>query len=718
MGEPKMPTKARIAISRGFLQSFEKLPRAQQKKVREFTEKFERDPTQPGINLERVHGARDENVRSVRVDHAYRAIILHPPRGDVYVCAWVDHHDEAYAWARNRVFEVNPRSGTVQLYSMEEVLQADVACEPESAAPGTASGAQACLFDDLDDKDLVLGGVPEPLLPAVRKVITDQDLDKLAPHLPEEVSELLYMLAAGYSLAEALEEMAHAAAVEPVDTEDFSAALSRPQSQRMFSFVDDAEQLRDMLDAPLEQWRIFLHPSQQKIVSADAFGPTLVLGGAGTGKTVCLIHRARHLVSEVFRADDDLVLVTTFTRNLAGDLEHSLKALCNEREFKRLEVNNIHSWAAQFLREHGVEPVIVANDQRRNAWRRVTEEHDALHLSASFYEDEWNQVVMGQDIAEQWGYLSAERTGRGVRLSRSQRVDAWKVLAGYKQWLAENGWLEWDGVLREARLLMEKQGIRLPYRAILVDETQDMSPQALRLLRAMVPEGPNDLFLVGDGRQRIYGYPVRMSHYGIQIRGRSKRLRLNYRTTDEIRGQAVSVLKGCWIDDLDGSEDEHRGFRSLRHGPQPEVVHHDSEAAEAAFVVATVKRWLSEVEPERICVAARRTFLLKERYGPLLGSANVAWYFLEQDAEDSRQSAGVRLATMHRMKGLEFQRVLLAGVQEGYVPFTGGDFGELDEVARDEWILRERCLFHVACTRARDELVITGHGEPGSFFET
>jgi hypothetical protein len=701
--------KARMAVSKDFLESYTKLPPAQQKKVREFTEKFERDPTQSGINFERIEGARDDKVRSVRIDQAYRAIIIHPPRGDVYLCAWVDHHDKAYAWARNRVFGVNPQSGTFQLYSMEEVL--DDTTEAPTEPSSEAQSYQGRLFDAVDEEDLILGGVPVPLLPAVRELITEKDLDALAPLLPEEVAELLYLLAAGYSLLDAMEQMAHSDKPTTVDTEDFSAALAKPESKRTFRVIDHAEDLQSMLDAPLERWRIFLHPSQRKVITAAANGPTRVLGGAGTGKTVCLMHRARHLADEVFAGDDDLILVTTFTRNLAGDLEHNLKALCDSREMKHLEVRNLHSWTAQFLRRQSVEFDILSDADARDVWRQLTEAHDTLDLAPTFYADEWDQVVMGQDVTDQASYMSARRTGRGVRLSRRQRLASWQVLDAYRSWLADNQKLDWDGVMREARLLIEKQSISLPYRAVLVDETQDMSPQALRLLRAMVPPGPNDLFLVGDAHQRIYGRPIRMSHYGIEIRGRSKRLKLNYRTTEEIRDQAVSILKGCPIDDLDGATDDQKGFRSLRHGPKPVIEHHKSEADEAAFVVDTIKSWLKDdVKPESICIAARLSADLKDRYGPLLNSADIDWHLLEADSEDSRDSPGVRLATMHRMKGLEFQRVLLVCVQESHLPFTGGDFEELDEVGRDEWVLRERCLLHVACTRARDQLVVTGYG--------
>ena len=699
---------AQVAFSKDFMESYSRLPRTIQKKVREFTEKFQRDPTQRGLNFERVEGARDPKVRSVRIDQAYRAIVVHPPKGDVYLCVWVDHHDDAYRWVRDRCFEVNPRSGTFQIFELTE----GGALPDEGAAPSvTEHAADKKLFDSYDDEDLLLAGVPEPLLASVRALQADEDLEALAPHLPSDAAEMLYLLAAGYSLVEAIEEIDRTKPeVGRVDVQDFGAALARPESQQRFKVIADEADLEAMLDAPLEQWRIFLHPSQRKLVEMNANGPVRVLGGAGTGKTVVLMHRANYLVTRRFAGDTDRVLVTTFTRNLALDLRMNLRNLCSQEAFTRLEVTNLHSWVADFMRKQGHPFRIVSDPERRRLFELATTEARAP-FPLSFYTDEWDHVVQAQSVENRDDYLTARRVGRGTRLNRRQRAEVWQVLSRYRELLDESGWREWPDAVRETRLFIEKQGIPSPYRAILSDEVQDFSAAELRLLRTLAPVAPDSLFLVGDGHQRIYGQPVRLGACGIEIRGRSRRLKLNYRTTEQIRNLAVGILEGREIDDLDGGLDSLKGFFSLRHGPAPQIRLFAREGEEGEFIAETIRRWLADTPPEAICLAARTRNQLQDRYSTILDNAGIQWLQVERDPESEASRPGVRLATMHRLKGLEFSRVLIAGVQDGFVPLRGSS--DMDG-ADPQLELQERCLLYVALTRARDELVVAGFGAPSS----
>ena len=703
-----------IAFSKEFMEAYSGLPRKIQKKVREFTEKFQRGPTQSGLNFERIESAKDDKVRSVRVDQSYRVIVIHPPRGDVYLCVWVDHHDEAYRWVQDRRFEVNPRSGTFQIFEMaqeEESTAAIATVQAEAPAARRAPG----LLDNRDDEDLLLAGIPEPLLASVRAIKTEDDLDALAPHLPADAGEMLYLLAAGYDLIDAMEE---AARPEPepvkVDVDDFAAALTHPNAQQSFHVIEDEADLETMLDAPLEQWRVFLHPAQRKLVQMNANGPVRVLGGAGTGKTVVLMHRANHLASKIFTGDHDRILVTTFTRNLALDLGTNLRNLCPPVSFGRLDITNLHSWAAGFMRKQGHSFRVAREHERRELFEEAMLEAPEATRSLEFYIEEWDRVVQAQEVQSRDDYLSARRTGRGTRLTRRQRAEVWVVLQRYRELLTDGGWHEWADVIRETRLYIEKQRIPLPYRTVLADEAQDFTASGLRLLRTLAPDAPNTLFLAGDGHQRIYGQPLRLSACGIEIRGRSRRLKLNYRTTHEIRNRAISILEGREIDDLDGGVDSLKGYRSLRSGPIPEVRTFESEAQEASFAVERVHAWLEAAVPSQaICLAARTRAQLADRYASVLESAGVECVLVEKDPEAEQTQPGVRLATMHRMKGLEFSRVMLVGVQKGTVPLELERAA--DEVSAEAYELQERCLFYVACTRARDELVIAGYGEGSRF---
>lgn len=698
-----------LAVAKTFMESLARLPKKEQKRAREFIEDYQRNPTNPGTHFETLPGMKDPKLRSAKLSDAYRVILVAPPKGDVMLCVWVDHHDEAYRWAERKTFEVNPRSGVFQVYSVEEGAEA-VAQADDTRTTGQAYEAPA-LFARLDDEELLLAGVPQPLLPAVRELTYEPDLDALAPHLPADAADMLYLLASGYSFLDALEEASRPGPdTEPVDTEDVAAALERPESQQTFRVVEGEAELEAMLDAPLEQWRVFLHPSQRRIVEWDVKGPIRVLGGAGTGKTVVLLHRARHLASRVFTDSDDRILVTTFTRSLAADLESALRSLCPEH-VDRIEVRNLHAWSKQFYEQRVGSRILVATPAQRNElMARAAAEAGDDTFSEAFYFEEWERVVQAQGIRDESAYLKAKRTGRGTQLGRAQRRRVWAVFDTYIGLLREQRLLEWSDIVREARLFLEKQSPALPYRAVLADEVQDLSPQEVLLLRAIVPRAPNDMFLVGDAHQRIYGSMARLGACGVEIRGRARRLRINYRTTEQIRNRAIATLEGLEVDDLDGGVDSLRGYRSLRAGPEPQVHLLDHVEDEHALIVTTICRWLESVQPADICVAARTNEQV-ELKARAIREAGIDVHVIGREKPET--SPGVRVATMHRLKGLEFRCVLLAAVQDGAVPLLSHDHA--DSASREDREKQERCLFYVASTRARDELVITGAGRASAF---
>lgn len=699
--------RVQVAVSADFLNAFARLPKAQQKKVREFTEKFRQDPTRKGINYEKINGAADSKVRSVRIDQTYRAIVVKPPQGNVYLCAWVDHHDDAYAWAVNKRFEVNPHFGHIQVYEVldgEEPLPEPQVAEVPAPVPG--------LLSAVTDDALELFGVPPALFPSVRKLRDESDLTALDPFLPADVSDALHLLAAGYTAEEVIEELDRKPSDKPasVDTQDFETALKMPETKRAFKVVESNRDLAEILSAPLEQWRVFLHPTQRKLVEWDVAGPIRVLGGAGTGKTVVLMHRAAHLARLL--EPDQRLLVTTFTRNLALELENYLQELCGD-DFSKVEVANLHAWASRFLAGQGVRLEVASRALRDDAWQEAIG-GSTLDLPDSFYRDEWTKVVQANDITDRTSYLRVRRAGRGTRLSRKQRAEVWRVFEAYRGALERAGKVEMDDIIREARLYIEKNPGLVPYRAVLSDEIQDFRPADLRLLRTLAPPDRNDLFLVGDAHQRIYGHKCSLGSCDIEIRGRSRRLKINYRTTENIGRWAVGVLEGIEFDDLDEGKDTLKGYRSLRTGTPPQLNHFAKDAQEAEFLVSLVRQWLAETEPRNICLTARTRGLIEERYRPLLENAGIDTVLLDRETPESSLPSSVRLSTMHRMKGLEFPRVIIAGLNARTMPLQyGADFA--DDAGREDYEQGERCLLYVSATRARDELVVTGFGTRSPF---
>ena len=695
-----MPT---VAIASEFLDAFARIPRAQQKKVREFTEKFKANPASTAINYEKIQAARDDKVRTVRIDQKYRAVVLHPEHGDVYVLVWVDNHDEAMAWAARKSFEVNPVTGALQVVNVDEVQRA--------ITPGGGDGRTPGLLDRFQDDVLLSFGIPSILLPAVRGVRTPEDMLALCKHLPAESAEALIWLAEGVPPTEVREAVPTPIKRGRIDPKDLAAALTHPDSRRRFVTIRSDDELTAILDAPLETWRVFLHPSQDRLVSRPFNGPARVLGGAGTGKTVVAMHRARHLASTACTGSDDRILFTTYTANLAENVRDNLASLCGELG-DRIEVVHLHAWAARYLKAQGIEIDIASEEEIDRCWQSALAGSGPREFEVSFLRAEWDRVVQANGIQELSEYLQVPRSGRGRTLTRPQRGRVWKLFEAFRGALKARGKSDWPGLIREARLHIKANGPRLPYKAVIVDEAQDFHSEEWRLIRALVPEGPDDLFLVGDAHQRIYGRKVVLAQCGISIQGRSSRLRINYRTTEQIRAWATAMLHGAQADDLDGGPDDEGGYKSLLSGPKPDVRQFPSRRAERDFLARTLKGLLAERRPEDICLVARTGKMVTEEYQPFFREEGIPCTILDRSGDQG--APGVRLATMHRVKGLEFPAMILAGVNAGVVPLRRA-LAEDDPVSRAEDEERERSLLFVAATRARDRLIVTSYGVPSPF---
>jgi len=693
----------RVAISDDFLEAYARIPRRQQKKVRAFMEKFKADPKSSGINYEKINDVQDDRVRTVRIDQKYRAVVLHPSNGQVYVLVWVDNHDEAMDWAKKKTFAVNPATGALQMFNVSEAEQVVEKEKKADSRPGVLS--------KYSDETLVSFGLPPLLLPAIRAIKDMASLDKLAKHLPAEAAEALHWLAEGIPP----EEVRDAVSVDTtpkIDPGDLDKALEHPDSKRRFVTIQSDAELHAILDAPLEKWRVFLHPSQERLVRKSFNGPARVLGGPGTGKTVVAMHRARYLAKEVYTDPSDRVLFTTYTANLAKNVDENLRHLCGD-EYARIECTHLHSWAVRFLRDHFKENHTVAQPHELDKfWEEAIFSAEEFEFEPGFLRQEWESIVQAGEITELSDYLKASRRGRGKSISRPQRARIWKVFMRYRDALERSGKTEWSLVIREARKRLEAGTVTLPYKAVIVDEAQDFHVDEWRLIRTIVPEQTNDLFIVGDSHQRIYGSPVVLSQCGVNIRGRSSRLRINYRTTEEIRRWAMAMLQGQSFDDLDGELVDEKGYRSLLSGPTPQVYNFESEEDEATFIGEQVNELLETRKTSEICVVARTNKQLRDVYRPVLRTMKIKHSLLDKDNTHS----GVAVATMHRIKGLEFPVMILAGVREGMAPLKVKGI-DSDPAAQKEHLSRERSLLFVAATRARDVLIITSSGSPSRFVQ-
>jgi len=704
----------KVAISSEFMNAFAKIPKKMQGKVLEFITRFRNDPTASSINYEKIIQFKDPTLRSVRIDKTYRGIVKKPDTGNVYMLLWVDHHDKAYDWAKNKKCTINPETGSLQVYDVDESQIAD-----DKKDESSLGKYQESLFAHIHDRHLLKLGVPAELISLVRSIYTEEQLDLAAAQIPEEAQEALFGIAAGYTVDEVFREFDKSPdEEEKIDTTDYEAALDNPDTRRRFFVVEDDLVLQEILEAPLEKWRVFLHPSQRSLVERDWNGPVRVLGGAGTGKTVVAVHRAKWLAENAFPNENDNILFTTFTRNLAADIKENLSKICPGILMRRIEVVNLDRWVSAFLRKNGYTYEIDYGQRTRPLWEKALALVPVeLRYDESFYREEWDRVIQPQGISNFNDYLKASRVGRGIRLSRQNRKALWPVFEEYRVLLNENNLREVDDAMRDACAIIRDKGDVLPYKAVIVDEAQDMSAQAFKLIRQMVPntEQKNDLFIVGDAHQRIYRHKVVMEQCGINIRGRGRRLRINYRTTEENRCWAVNLLKGLSFDDLDGDLDDQKGYKSLTHGVVPKVENTTSFQSEIEFIL----QYLDQVEQEggalsEVCLVARTHDLLKQYEGAIKAHGKEIYFIRRSEAEDRRKQ-GVRLATMHRVKGLEFDRIIIAGVNDGIVPLEGDWTKTSDPVIQSESDTHERALLYVAATRAKKEVIVTSFGKPSHF---
>lgn len=691
----------KIAIGDQLLNSLLALPNSAMKKAKETIQKFKTNPDASGLNYESIRGCKDNRLHSIRIDRDYRGIILKQRDKNVYILLWIDKHDDAYAWAARHKFGVNKHTGSIQVIDTESVNEPIESVTPSK--PDVIEDKRPDIFMPYTDKDLFQIGATDELIPLIRSIKETDDVEKLERRLPQQLFDALYMLVLGEPYDSVLEELGLNEDKE-FDTEDFEAALELENNQQHFLAITDDDELQAILNEPLAKWRVFLHPSQRKLVKGHFNGPVRVLGGAGTGKTVVAMHRAKRLAAAC--GQNEKVFFTTFTKSLVTDIKGNLQKICSFEEIKNIDVENLDKWAMRFLRDNGYDRKVCfeGSSTLKKLWSQAMDRFDSTAFSSDFLREEWLRVIQYNDISDKSVYLRTPRTGRKGRLSRPQRKEIWPVFEEYRLLLKEHQIWEQADMYRAARLLLEESKASLPYKHLIVDEIQDFHPQAFRLLRAMVTseDHPNDLFLVGDGHQNIYGHQVVLSKLGINIRGRGKKLKLNYRTPEEARRWASSVLTGTNVSDLDGGNDDLKGYRSVLSGPVPQIRECQSRADE----VEEISKWIRSIKdsnPNKIACVCVKTNSLRETYAAELEKQG--WQVRQIDDKHSDVSEdleSIRLITMHRIKGLEFDDVCLASCDQS------------------TWRVHDQesqCLIYVAATRTKNSLLITSPGPMSEQFK-
>lgn len=684
-------------IADTFTDSLARLTGDEQKAVKTTAFDLQMDPSAPGLSFHRLDKAKDKRFWSVRVSSDVR-LIVHRTDSSLLLC-YVGHHDRAYAWAERRKLETHPTTGAAQMIELRESIREIVvpAYVQAEAKPKLPTPPTRPLLEISDDQ--LLGyGVPSEWLTEVRQA--DEDgLLALAQHLPAEAAEAILELATGGTPR----VQQPAPVVDPFE---------HPDAQRRFRVVTSVEELERALDSPWDKWAVFLHPEQRQLVTHAYAGPARVAGSAGTGKTVVALHRAVHLA----RANPDgRILLATFSEPLAHALRANVKRLIgNEpRVAERLEVHAMTSLAIR-LHQAQIGPVRLASGGDVDALLQEASLAVGEHkLSALFIRTEWVQVVDAWQLGTWEAYRDVQRLGRRTRLPEARRAVLWEIFKRVRDGLNARG-LMTEPAMFQALADAQAKRPTPAYDAAVIDEAQDISIAQLRFLAALAGGRRNGLFFSGDLGQRIFQQPFSWKALGVDVRGRSKTLRVNYRTSHQIREQADRLL-GPEMTDIDGNLEERRHTVSVFNGPAPQIRTFASETDELAAVGAWLQTLTSDgVQPHEIGVFVRSPDQVS-RATAAVTTAGLSPRVLD-DRVDVRPGA-VNIATMHLAKGLEFRAVAVMACDDEVLPLQSriegvGDDGDLQEVYDTE-----RQLLYVACTRARDRLSVTGVDPVSEFLD-
>ncbi len=711
---------AKVGLNKRFCDEITKVAQPVRKKINDIYASLLRGGDANGLNLEPVQG--NPEMKTIRVNDNFR-IVLHRDGKGNFTILHIDQHDKAYAWAARNRLTVNPFTGEVQLYVVDipETPAATATATGRAAATLAAAGGESVQpppFAAVPDETLLRLGVPEAQLPLVRTIRTDDEILALEGSFSQGVHDILLRLYDGESAEELVKEL-EAEKKTAVPADDIAAAVEASAvSQSQFVFLSNEEELDRFRRESLAKWRVFLHPSQRKIVEKRSKGPMKVLGGAGTGKTVVAMHRAKFLLERVFTRPDQRVLFTTFTKNLAEDIRTMMEAICSPRDLGRLDVVNLDQWAQDFLRGKRIDAAIQfeGEDRTRQMEKAMSDAGYAGPFPAVFFLRERNNVVLAGQVSSLPEYLRASRAGQGTRLSAAQKKEVWKVLEAYRLLLAKEKKIDFGEALVMAEKLVRKEP-SAPYAAVVVDEAQDFSAPAMRLVGALSgntleASAPDSLLVVGDAHQRIYGRKVVLSACGIQTKGRSSKLRINYRTTEKIRRRAVAMLAGVSVDDLDGGRDDNKGFRSLVPGQLPEEARFDDFGKEMDAIAAKLGEW-KKVDGREFgdyAVLCRRKSDCDAVEAALRDRGISSFRVRRSASAGAKHPDKVRIATMHRAKGLEFAGVVVAEINKGVWPYRDGEYDDLDAVAKRIEDDGERSLLYVAMTRAMTHVFLTGVG--------
>lgn len=710
----------RVSFHEGYHSSLAKLDPTDAHRVNDALLLFLRDPNHPSLNLHPVEGAA-KGFMSLRASQELRVIVYQ--RGNTFVWLFADHHDAAYQRAVRMRLVIEPDQG-LTIIGMSGT-GGEPACGTSLARedPSTPDAPpDRRLLDHWTDAELEQAGFGEEERSQLRDLaVPDDALALIGVWDEDRVARVLEMI-------ELTPELFFAPALTGAD-EDKGAetrlqdAITRFGALAGLSPLFDEEELERIAAAPIEEWMLFLHPDQRSLVQREFAGPARVRGAAGTGKTVVALHRAAALCKR-YPGEEDRILVTTFIKSLPPVLERLFGRLPNG-DPDRVEFINVDKLAYRICQEAGQRPrldVRAIDAAFAAAFRSTVTAGSPLEragLTRDYLKEEIRAVIKGRGVAQLDTYLELRRTGRRTQFGAAMRAQTWELKEAWDAEMAKRDTVDFHDVVLRARDLA-RQRTSPTYRAVIVDEAQDLTLAALQMLRALAngggPDRPDGLFIVGDGAQRIYPGGFTLRQAGVEVRGRTAVLSVNYRNSREIYRAAVAVAGADLIEDLD--EEYQRGEEPAlvnRSGAPVELLAAADPDEEIKMIfrrIETLMECDAPVGPGDIGICCATN----QRANEVRRAVDRAGFAAQDLAHyDGTPNDMIKVGTHHRAKGLEFKVVVLPGLTEGKFPRPPAPGMSEGEYA-DQLALQMSALF-VAMTRARDLLILTCHGDPSPVLE-
>ncbi len=677
-------------IADTFTDSLARLTAQEQKAAKTTAFDLQLDPTSNGLSFHKLDRAKDANFWSVRVNADIR-LIVHRTASSILL-VYVDHHNDAYKWAERRKIERHPTTGAMQLVEVRERIEEVEIFKPVEvlAQPKPSAKPAPRLFDNLRKFELMAFGVPEEWVNDVRAA-TEDTLFDIIGHLPQEAQEALLKLAVGEKPQ------------PPEPAPALADPFAHPDAQRRFRMLTNAEELKQALDYPWDKWAVFLHPAQAELVERSFSGPTRVSGSAGTGKTIVALHRAAHLARVNPAA---IVLLTTFSKPLANSLRVKLASLVGSEPSvaARIVVKAISAVGYDLYSERFGQPQIAAPALIRSLITKAASEVEGHRFSIHFLVGEWGDVVDAWQLRSWDEYRDVSRLGRKTRIGGKQREILWAIFERVRAGLAERRAVTWSDIFGRLTESLTQKGAG-PYDYAVIDEAQDLGVAEARFFAAMAAGRSDGLFFAGDLGQRIFQQPFSWKALGLDVRGRSFTLRINYRTSHQIRLHADRLLPAT-VSDVDGISEGRRGTVSMFDGPAPTV----KACTDADHECRIVGQWITDrlkegCAPSEVGVFVRSDAELK-RARAAVKAAGVRAVELNDKVEV--EDGAVAISTMHFAKGLEFRSVVVMACDDDVIPQSDRIESVADDADLEEVYNTERHLLYVACTRARDHLLVTG----------